>query len=274
MNERTVDATVGEPARPAGGGYCGMCGAALNSTVCERCARVEVTRRQGEAEYADEGRPLAVCLWLYGLLLGASMASIICYAAGDRSQGWTLLVQSAVEIFDAMVVLGFVFFARGKVADGLKLKPADGKRAWWWLWFPAAAGAGALTFGAAWLAVGTLDHAFGNEGAKYAEAARALGYGWWLVIVMTAVQPAIIEELAFRGIIQPCMARLTGPVAAIFVSAGMFMVLHLNVVNFPHLLLIGVVLGTLRFWSGSVYPGMVLHFVHNGLVILLEWKGS
>lgn len=216
---------------------------------------------------------MAVSLWLYGLLLGASAVGIVCMAVGGVSDEWTLTVQSGIEIFDAIVVGAFVVLARREAGDGLKLR-APGRGDWWWLWFPGAALAGAVTFGVAWLAVGTFEHALGTRGEEYSRAARALGFGWWLVVLTTAVQPAVVEELAFRGIIQPCMARLMGPIAAIFVSAGMFMVLHLAVPSFPHLLLIGVVLGTLRHLSGSVYPGMVLHFVHNGLVLLLEWRGS
>ncbi|NQT11773.1 MAG: CPBP family intramembrane metalloprotease, partial [Planctomycetes bacterium] len=64
-----------------------------------------------------------------------------------------------------------------------------------------------------------------------------------------------------------------GPRDALIVSALMFMVLHVAVLSFPHLLLMGLVLGYLRMKSGSLYPCMVLHFTHNLLVILVEMGG-
>lgn len=261
-------ATSIEPAR----GFCGVCGAALVTGTCARCARVAEVKEHQEAERRVEGRPLAVSLWLYGLLLGTSLIGAIALAF-DKADAWKLIVEGGIESVDAVIVLGFLFFARREATGGLRLRSED-RRPWWWMWFPGAAFAGALTFGAAWLATGAFNQAIGVRAYEYAAAARSLGFGWWLVVLMTAVQPAVVEELAFRGIIQPSMARLTGQTAAIFVSAAMFMVLHLNVPSFPHLFLVGVVLGAFRRWSGSVYPGMLLHFTHNGLVILLEWKGA
>jgi membrane protease YdiL (CAAX protease family) len=60
---------------------------------------------------------------------------------------------------------------------------------------------------------------------------------------------------------------------AVLISALMFMVLHLAVLSFPHLLVIGLVLGYVRVRSGSLYPCMLLHFTHNLLVVLAEMKG-
>jgi membrane protease YdiL (CAAX protease family) len=57
---------------------------------------------------------------------------------------------------------------------------------------------------------------------------------------------------------------------AVIVSSTLFMIIHLSPLSFPHLLLIGLVLGWMRVRSGSLYPGMVLHFVHNGLVLVAE----
>ncbi|MBX3380682.1 MAG: CPBP family intramembrane metalloprotease [Phycisphaeraceae bacterium] len=256
-----------EPAR----GFCGVCGAALATGTCARCERVKEVKEHQEAERRVEGRPMAVCLWLYGLLLGMSLIGSIALAF-EKGDAWKLIVEGGIESVDAIIVLGFLFFAGREAAEGLRFRSGE-RQPWWWMWFPGAAAAGVLTFGAAWIATGAFNQVAGGRAYEYAAAARSLGFGWWLVVLMTAVQPAVIEELAFRGIIQPNMAKLTGPTAAIFVSAAMFMVLHLNVPSFPHLLLIGVVLGAFRRWSGSVYPGMLLHFVHNGFVILLEWKG-
>ncbi len=80
----------------------------------------------------------------------------------------------------------------------------------------------------------------------------------------------MIEELAFRGIIFGALRRVLEPMEAVLVSALMFMILHLAIASFPHLFAIGLLLGWLRMHTGSMYPGMLLHFLHNFLVVLSE----
>ena len=111
------------------------------------------------------------------------------------------------------------------------------------------------------------------EEPKCAEPILGAGYGWGTVILVFCIQPAVIEELAFRGVILGSLRRVLGRRDAVIVSALMFMVLHLSVLSFPHLLLIGLVLGYLRIRSGSLYPCMVLHFTHNFMAIMAEAAG-
>jgi membrane protease YdiL (CAAX protease family) len=84
--------------------------------------------------------------------------------------------------------------------------------------------------------------------------------------------PAVFEELAFRGVILTSLTRVMGSTEAGVVSAFMFMVLHLSVPSFPHLLLMGLALAYIRLKSGSVLPGMLLHFTHNLLCVVAEHR--
>ena len=88
------------------------------------------------------------------------------------------------------------------------------------------------------------------------------------------MQPAIFEELASRGVIFGALERVLAVREAIMVSALLFMIIHLAVLSFPHLLVLGLVLGYLRVRTGSLYPGMVLHFTHNLLVVMSESSGG
>ena len=94
-----------------------------------------------------------------------------------------------------------------------------------------------------------------------------------MIVVLICVQPAVIEELAFRGAILGVLRDLLGTREAVIVSALMFMILHLAILSFPHLLLVGLALGYLRVRTKSLYPCMVMHFTHNLLVILAEATG-
>jgi membrane protease YdiL (CAAX protease family) len=93
------------------------------------------------------------------------------------------------------------------------------------------------------------------------------GCGWLAIIGIVAAYPAVFEELAFRGIIVPGLQRILSDKETIAVSGMMFMILHLNVVSAPALLAGGIILGYMRIRSGSLWPGVLMHFTHNALIL-------
>ncbi|MEW6249263.1 MAG: CPBP family intramembrane glutamic endopeptidase [Planctomycetota bacterium] len=101
----------------------------------------------------------------------------------------------------------------------------------------------------------------------------AAGQGFAVVVLLICLQPAVIEELAFRGLILSALRDLLSDRDAIMVSAVMFMIIHCSVLSLPHLLTLGLVLAWLRVRTGSLWPGIVLHFGHNFLVVLGEQFG-
>ncbi len=121
-----------------------------------------------------------------------------------------------------------------------------------------------------WLGLSTL----GDKQIKAAEAMlnqfRAVPLP--LILMTMAVVPAICEELCFRGFVFGALrTRLNGMWAIIF-SAVLFGVFH--EVLFPGRLLVstflGLGLGYVRYRSGSVLPGMLLHAMHNGLLLTVS----
>jgi ABC-2 type transport system permease protein/sodium transport system permease protein len=98
----------------------------------------------------------------------------------------------------------------------------------------------------------------------------------WLVLTF-AVIPAFVEELFFRGYLFSALRAYGGPRTAILGSAVLFGMFHLVVTDslaferFVPSTLLGVVLGWVCWRTGSVFPGMVLHACHNGLLILISY---
>ncbi len=86
----------------------------------------------------------------------------------------------------------------------------------------------------------------------------------FLQFMALCVLPAITEELFFRGALQGLL-RPCGSAAAIFGPALLFSLLHLDPVQGLTALVCGVFLGWLAERSGSILPGMLLHFVNNSL---------
>ncbi|MBC8105047.1 MAG: CPBP family intramembrane metalloprotease, partial [Anaerolineae bacterium] len=141
-------------------------------------------------------------------------------------------------------------------------------------WFIAAPICAVGTYLIATFAVEGLVYLFHIDRIKYLDTYAKAGYGMWFGVLLVAVQPGIIEELAFRGVILTSLQRVLGNTEALVVSALMFAILHLSIPSIPHLFLMGVVLGWFRLRSGSILPGMLLHFTHNLLVVLAEQHGS
>ena len=90
-----------------------------------------------------------------------------------------------------------------------------------------------------------------------------------MALFTLALCPAIFEELGFRGIIQGRLIGLLGGVGGILVTAILFTVAHGISLASPIHLLLGLILGFLRLRTGSLYPGMLLHGLYNGALIVL-----
>ena len=81
------------------------------------------------------------------------------------------------------------------------------------------------------------------------------------------VVPAVLEEIYFRGALQGIM-RPSGSSVAIFAPALLFALLHLDLAQSITALVCGIFLGWLVERSGSILPGMLLHFTNNTLAFL------
>jgi hypothetical protein len=94
--------------------------------------------------------------------------------------------------------------------------------------------------------------------------------GWTIVLV--CFQPGIIEELFFRYLALGTLTRVMGVGSAICVSSLMFGMAHSGVLlSIPILTVVGVCLGIVRVWSGSIVLPILLHAAHNAAVVYLEW---
>jgi membrane protease YdiL (CAAX protease family) len=90
------------------------------------------------------------------------------------------------------------------------------------------------------------------------------------VYATIALSPAICEELTFRGFFhRHLQARLRGPWAWI-ISGSFFALIHYNYFGLPTLILIGCYLGFLYHYSGSIWPGMLVHLIYNAFIIFLN----
>jgi uncharacterized protein len=93
--------------------------------------------------------------------------------------------------------------------------------------------------------------------------------GIFVNLLVIAVIPAIGEELTFRGIIQKLLNRWFGhPHWAILVTAFLFSAMHIQFLSFLPRFFLGLVLGYLFYWSGSIWLTMLVHFINNAIAVI------
>ena len=84
--------------------------------------------------------------------------------------------------------------------------------------------------------------------------------------VVVIVAP-FVEELLFRGLGMGLLLPFVGPIFSIVVTGFAFGLAHGLVLGLPVLSIFGVTLGWLRWKTGSVYPGMVVHCMFNAVAL-------
>ena len=94
-------------------------------------------------------------------------------------------------------------------------------------------------------------------------------YGFWGAFVKVAVIAPIVEEALFRGIIMYGLMRNYKPAYAIFVSALLFSVFHLNPWQMTYTFFLGLFLGWLMVKTRSL-PLVILGHSINNLIVLLS----
>ena len=89
-------------------------------------------------------------------------------------------------------------------------------------------------------------------------------------LLTVALLPAVCEEFAFRGVIQPLVAKWTNNIhAAVWMAAFLFSAIHLQFHGFLPRMVLGAGLGYLVIYSNSLWPAIAAHFFNNAGAIFM-----
>lgn len=105
------------------------------------------------------------------------------------------------------------------------------------------------------------------DSAKDASGLQAslLGDNFIAMLLVVALAPAICEEMMFRGYILTAFENKFKPRTAILISACLFGIYHMSIVRFFVTAFIGILICYVAHESKSLIPGMIMHFINNGL---------
>lgn len=93
-------------------------------------------------------------------------------------------------------------------------------------------------------------------------------------LCVIGILPGVCEELFFRGAMQgilrskPMSAHL-----AIWITAIVFSLLHLQPIGFVPRMLLGAGFGYMMVWTGSVWTAVACHMLNNSIMTYMQWAG-
>ena len=90
-----------------------------------------------------------------------------------------------------------------------------------------------------------------------------------LLAVMTVVMAPVTEEVFFRGLLQGALRDRIGPVWAVAIASVAFGITHFQLVQFPALVLVGVVNGLLVLRTGRLGPALWSHAAFNAVTVVV-----
>jgi sodium transport system permease protein len=91
-----------------------------------------------------------------------------------------------------------------------------------------------------------------------------------VLLLAIAFLPAVSEELLFRGFVFRGLEKDMGTITAVIASSLLFGLMHFNAQKIVPTAIVGFASVALLLRTGSIFPGMLLHFVNNSLGLLLQ----
>ncbi len=93
-----------------------------------------------------------------------------------------------------------------------------------------------------------------------------------LSIIVIGLFAAIGEELFFRAILQRIVIQwVKNPWVGIIVTAFLFSAFHNQFSGFLPRFGLGIILGAVYWYSGSLWPAILYHFLHNTIGVILAY---
>lgn len=94
-----------------------------------------------------------------------------------------------------------------------------------------------------------------------------------ITVVRVVVCAAMTEEIAMRGYVMGNL-RAYGDKFAILMSSVMFAAMHGNLVQAPFALIAGFAIGYFSIKTGSIWTGIVIHALNNGISVAITYASE
>ncbi len=96
------------------------------------------------------------------------------------------------------------------------------------------------------------------------------GAPMWLLILSSALMPAVCEETAFRGFLLGSLEFRYKPLTAVVLTGLFFALFHMSVLQFILIAPLGILFAYIVWKERSIYLTVLLHFLNNLTSVLIE----
>jgi membrane protease YdiL (CAAX protease family) len=176
---------------------------------------------------------------------------------------WIVAAAEVTAYLVPLLILRLLPDGEGKKAT-FRVKGFKRQTVWFVLWMSLTA---ALL---ASLVNGGVSALLGNEGYSSASVVAHYGVdGFWPLVLIVVVLPAVVEELFFRGVLFQALERC-GTWPALLLSSLAFAMIHGDLHNFAGPLAAGMIYGYMTYVLDSLWPAMLAHLVNNGLMLFVS----
>ena len=89
------------------------------------------------------------------------------------------------------------------------------------------------------------------------------------LVVMTVVMAPLTEEVFFRGLVQGALRDWLGPIRALAIASALFAATHFQLVQFPALVVVGLVHGLMVLGTKRLGPALWSHVGFNAITVFV-----
>ena len=236
---------------------CVKCGAALAPTdvFCGSCG---MKRRQDVS--VKEKQSIRQVIIFYITFLVFAIVSYVIYLESE-----SLLTEIVLESVFILLTIMFSLMDFSRILKLYSIKYINWKNLGFSIIFPVFTAA-IVYYGISGLNVLLMEEDY-NMMYDYMDYENSF---LWAFIFIAIVAP-IFEELAFRGYLFNQLMNFASPRVTIIATALIFALVHFSFISVLWIFPFGLVLGYLRYKYRTLWLGMLVHFIHNLLVLLLDY---
>jgi membrane protease YdiL (CAAX protease family) len=103
-------------------------------------------------------------------------------------------------------------------------------------------------------------------------ADKAGGATTVLLVLVVVVGAPLVEELVYRGLLQRALQSVVGGAGALVLGSMWFSLIHLSPVEYPGLLLAGLVFGAWLTFTGRIGGAILTHAAFNATGLILAFR--
>ena len=232
----------------------------LNKDQANFCTNCGNTLRKTNVEARAESLNIIIVFYVVFLLFAA--ISYFFYSDSPAN----LNVEIAIESVFALLVVGFSMVDIKGILKLYKLPKVDWKILAFTFIFPVFS-AFTVYFTVEYTNIFLFESVDENYYGGYVYLDNPL---FW-AILFTAITPPIFEELAFRGFLFNQLQKVATEKVTIIATAFIFALVHFSFISLIWIFPFGLILGYIRSKYNTLWYGIVIHFIHNFIVLMIDY---